>query len=122
MACPVGFAWSPTDYVPNASAMSQNTAYPFTVYGTGLYAWYHQAGGNFLYGIVDNNYPSVTWGNYTFGSVVENASGNYDALTFNASETGSSSGASSTITITVVLTNNGARLCPGTWNQAVKYA
>jgi hypothetical protein len=111
--CPLGFQWSgASPSVP--TTIAQSTAYNFTVYGTDLYN-YHQGGNSFYYGIKDDNNPStITWGNYTFVNVVAGSGGNPDALTFSASETGSSPGGSA-ITITVSLSASGR--CPGVWPQ-----
>jgi hypothetical protein len=117
LPCPGNFGWSPNYSAP--SSVSQTNAYQFVVAGTGLAAW-QQAGNGFLIQIKDNTYP-VSW-TVSNNPAPSAGSGNpYDPLTFYASETGSTSGTSSTITITVSLLDRIYTLCANSWPQQLTY-
>ena len=117
--CPAGFAWSNTPpVIPDASNMLVNTPHAFTLTGTGLYTCF-VGGATFNCSIVDNNNSAVLWGSYNYPGVI---SGSPDTFKFYATETGSTSGTISSITITVTLSYP-YNTCPGvTWpNIAVVY-
>ena len=117
VTCPYGFQWYPTCFSP--PSVSPKQPYQFTVYGTGLYSW-SQIGNGFHCSVADPKYPGI-WTPPTSLSVSANALGDDDGLTFYASETGSTPGATSTLTITVILTSNGSSICPKSWYNPVAY-
>ena len=110
--CPV---FNPSPSVPNS--VTANTPEYFTVYGTDVYGW-AQEGGVFYPAVVDD-YGAATWGPCTVSNV-----GPDNSLTFYASETGSTPGTHSTITITVTLPAfNNCNQATWTWPpQAVTYS
>jgi hypothetical protein len=123
LLCPT---WSTTQVpsIPDALHMTANPAqHSFTIYGAGLHAWF-QGGGVFIPSIVDNNFPNtVSWGSYNYPPVTQGMGSNPDQFLFNASETGSTPGATGSLTITVLLSFPG-KACPGIiWpSQQVTYA
>jgi hypothetical protein len=118
MHCPINFAWSSTPpSIPDATNMTANAPHSFTLTGTGLYTCF-VGGSTFVASIVDNAVDTrVVWGSYNYPAVTQGSSGNPDSFKFFATETGSTAGTSSTITITVSLSLPYA-LCPGiTWSN-----
>jgi hypothetical protein len=112
-ACPV---WSPQNpWIPDASNISASTPHAFTIFGAGLSAW-QTAGGSFRPNVSDYYNPStVIWGSYIVDPVVPGMPGQFDSLTFSASETGSSPGGSYLL-ITVTLSPKPGSTwppCPG---------
>jgi hypothetical protein len=119
LSCPLGFQWYQTCNSP--PSVSKNASYAFTVYGPGLNAWNQIPGNGFYCNVADPKYPGI-WSPPTSLSVSPYALGDDDGLTFYSGESGvSPPGATSTVTITVILTSNGNGICPKNWYNSVTY-
>jgi len=124
MHCPT--SWGGITLPPGTLQPGIPNSYPFTVYGTGLYAAF-VAGAIFTPLIIDyNNLSSVSWGSYYHGPVVQGSGGSQDKLTFNSTYTvtsGTTPNPSGILTITVTITSPPNTCAQGSWqNQLVTYS
>ncbi len=124
-ACPAYLRWYTTTpaSIPDANSITQNDQHTMSVTGTGLITYITNTGQPFYITITDDNYtPPIHWTpNMDGATVTPGNSGGPDTLTFTASETGSTPGVPSNITITIALTPTGA--CAGVWRaQPVTYS
>jgi hypothetical protein len=119
--CPAYVRWSPTDpSIPDAQKMTPSVDHSITVSGSGLATWVNNGGAFYPSVVDDNNYAQWTV-NPNGSTLVQGSGGSPDYFTFLASETGSTAGTSSTITITIALTPSGGCAGPPWRNRPVQY-